>query len=283
MRGLIYSPENVRALLEGRKTQTRRLVRIPKWMRPLDPRLDEAFNGWLGLAEEYLKVPCYRENVRDDIWRDGHSVQRLFSPYRPGDLVYVKETWWEQAGDLYYKADYPEKPVNMVCDGGKWKSSRIMPEWASRIIQEILKVRVERLQEISEEDAFAEGIQVVFSPNDEALERITGPFPHRDYQKTSKRRLPVAYFAALWDSLHKEGERWADSPWEFVYEFKFHLLGSGAADPVGTAPTKREGWLLQYPALSDPSRPDTVASQADHHGQRARSASVPQRASEGET
>ena len=187
-RPIIFNSEMVRAILDGRKTQTRRVVKGVNRM------------NWLKGASNHVV----------------HCVDSC--PYgQVGDRIWVRETWFNQKEayekskklvskwkygkssleeskypDIMYQADYVGK--KMLC---KWKPSIHMPRWASRITLEIKDVRVERLQEISEEDAIEEGI------------------PNAAYAIN-----PIWSFESLWDSIHKKENTWEDNPWVWVIEFK---------------------------------------------------------------
>src|SRR5262245_50360133 len=141
-RPILFSGEMVKAILDGRKTQTRRLIMHQG--RPLD---DFAFYEVDG------------DEVRTE------SGKQLKCKYgQPGDRLWVRETWRVFGGHQYeyqqhqpsvlYRADF-----DLFDEEGAWRPSIFMPRWASRITLEITKVRVERLDGISEEDAMAEGVQ----------------------------------------------------------------------------------------------------------------------------
>ena len=183
--GIIMSGDHPLKLMRGEKTQTRRVIKPQPWLGAEYAQLNK-FGRWdfYGKEEGILKV-----------------MTGWVCPYgQVGDRLWVKETYWEQSGDLYYKADWGEnKPVNMVFDGGKWGSPYFMPKWASRILLEITEIRVERLTEISLEDIKAEGI-IPNYPCDEANYRIL--------------------FQQLWDSLNGKKYPWASNPWVWVINFK---------------------------------------------------------------
>lgn len=133
-------------------------------------------------------------------------------PYRPGDILYVRETWaaWSRTYGavpvLYYKAD-GDAP-----DGIKWRPSIHMPREAARIFLRVTDVRVERLQDITEEQARAEGAidnrHFIHSPDNE-------------YETLHSAR---EHFAGIWDSTIKPADRdlygWAANPWVWVIEFE---------------------------------------------------------------
>lgn len=153
-RGILFSGPMVRAILEGRKSQTRRVVN-PRLL----PRAHSPFVGGDGLWRWMTGAISYVEDER----RCPHG--------QPGDRLWVRETWGvlypQHKGDadepVFYRADYTQDEM----DGQvmpRWRPSIFMPRWASRITLDLTEVRVERLQDISEEDARAEGCQMRIQP-----------------------------------------------------------------------------------------------------------------------
>lgn len=143
MKPILFNTEMVRAILDGRKTVTRRVVKP----QPTHPRRNCI--GWLG-------------------WDDGHGY-RMRQPYQVGDILYVRETWSLTYGKgYYYAADYDDSDI-LQADRGDisvsknlvvWHPSIHMPKEAARIFLRVTEVRVERLQEIDGEAALKEGLLV---------------------------------------------------------------------------------------------------------------------------
>jgi hypothetical protein len=198
----------VRAILAGKKTQTRRVVGS---MHPPE------FFGVRGGPDENdpLQWGYY---VADGMpWggdgclvlargETGHDrcVLSLACPYGDvGDRLWVRETWAEVNGGAFYKADEPWPEA--YGPEPKWKPSIHMPRWAARILLEVTDVRVERVQDITEEDAKAEGVGDL-RPDEE------GPFAVLALRDR---------FHRLWDSINaKRGFGWGTNPWVWVVEFK---------------------------------------------------------------
>jgi len=189
-RGMIFNGEMVRAILDGRKTQTRRPVKFPVIDKNMGCEL--AGNELAG------------ELAAGNYWN---------SPFgKPSDRIWVRETFStvpdhdEPAGcsTLLYAAD-GNGPY------GKWTPSIHMPRWASRILLEVTDVRVERLNSISEEDARAEGVP----PAGDLLPDYPNTYltPAGDFA-TAK----VA-FQRLWQSIYGE-ESWQADPWVWVIDFR---------------------------------------------------------------
>jgi hypothetical protein len=197
-RPIIMQPESVRGVLAGRKTMTRRVVKLPATFSP-------------------LATLHHLDSLSTAVFTDGSCV---YCPYgKAGDKLWVRETCdysqaqidfstdgtpiGSTANFIAYRATYDgtEPPFS-----GAWKPSIFMPRWASRITLEIVNVRVERLNDISEEDVRAEG---VFSEGIKARRNAEGD-------------IYYSGFADGWDSINgkRKGCAWADSPWCWVIGFK---------------------------------------------------------------
>lgn len=166
-RPILFSGEMVRAILEGRKTQTRRVMK---------PQPDTEF-------------PCV------------YDRECLYGI--PGDRLWVREAFsiydHPEGPVCFYKADHPQDEYL------KWRPSIHMPRWVSKILLEITDIRVERLKDISEEDAKAEGVVIGVEEF-----KVTG----------TDRPYKLAY-SLLWDLINaKRGFGWDVNPWVWVIEFK---------------------------------------------------------------
>jgi hypothetical protein len=221
-RPILMSGPMVRAILDGKKTQTRRVLKPqPYW---------------------------YERTERPSSWRYADSHQSIEfrpdefvsdCPYgQPGDRLWVRETWQGPLFDHARFADYFAEPANFekpefceyAADGGptpefidaddnlqcKWRPSIHMPRWASRITLELTGVRVERLQSISEEDALAEGC--VGAP---CKYHEHSPSGCTDCMNTGWVEPPTLDFMLLWNSINgkREGCSWAANPWVWVLSF----------------------------------------------------------------
>lgn len=205
IRPILFSGPMVCALLDGRKTQTRRII------KPRSKYRASLFDGsW---TDEYVMEPGNADWRAQDV------------PFSVGDLLWVKETWggatrpcpvdgWRDgieyradddgSGDPLpvYSVNWPDDfTVDEIPDG--WRPSIYMPRWASRITLSVTEVRVQRLVDIEEEDAEAEGATPVLVPPD------GGSDPHR------------VGFHQLWDSLNaKRGYGWDENPWVAAISFE---------------------------------------------------------------
>lgn len=217
-RPILFGSEMVHAILDGRKTQTRRVVRFPQHYAGLTPDDISPNSFWVAhcLNCKKCKVgkPCGRK-----YWQCGDDI--LSQQYHPGDRLWVRETWktvksydhlspsripkgsrnWPSVWfacspkwSSYYDKSYPF--------AGKVRPAIFMPRWASRILLEIVSTRLERLQDISQSDIDAEIGKGTFAWEDKGEN-----YPH--------------YFACLWDSINaKRGYSWESNPFVWVIEFK---------------------------------------------------------------
>jgi hypothetical protein len=209
---ILFSTPMVQAILEGRKTQTRRVVEP-------QPRLHDENNWPWKMTEKEGPVPydCYFGQPGDRLW-----VRETFSNYR-GFAEDVKPI-----APLIFKADKDECD-QYPCDLGDeivyvsqrepWKPSIHMPKAAARIWLEVEEVRVERLHTISMEDAIAEGIHVKYWGGDKTQPYAYRPTVPTEPLATDYDRKPEESFQKLWQSING-GESWEANPWVWVIKFK---------------------------------------------------------------
>ncbi|MBC5117331.1 ASCH domain-containing protein [Klebsiella quasipneumoniae] len=218
-RGMIFNAEMVRAILDGRKTQTRRPVKFPVHDKNLGCEL--AGNELAGelSAGNYLNSAFGKPG--DRIWvREAFRVHSRATDV--ATLVYKaseRNSWTEQTHRV------PVAVCNKPATPEKWTPSLHMPRWASRILLEITGVRVERLNAISEEDAQREGVhtevwdQTVVARNyaarDEFFQFWSEDMPHY----VEMNQLYRSSFRSLWESIYGE-ESWKANGWVWVISFK---------------------------------------------------------------
>lgn len=190
---ILFNDEMVQALLTGRKTCTRRLVKFLPGKNP----------QWTGYIKDGLMLyngknePCIRK-----------------APYQPGDILYVRETWGKgyEEGTYIYKADDKLADLPTFKDSTKliYRPSIHMPKEASRIWLKVTDVRVERLQEITEDGAKEEGANCKNGKNVGLEEKM--------------RRTAIERFAEIWNSTIKKTDidryGWDANPWVWVIEFE---------------------------------------------------------------
>lgn len=205
---ILFSGEMVRAILDNKKSQTRRVIKPQP--NPVGSFVctDDGFMSWCDISDiERLTAREPRKH-----WRTARS------PYRVGDRLYVKETWGGVFRDganiiLQHREVHRRYRTQERCEGlfyratdddpdykGCWVSPYFMPKWASRIALEVTAVRVERVQDITDQDCYAEGAY--------ELTWATAPgWPKRE-------------FARLWDEINGRKHPWSNNDWVWVYEFK---------------------------------------------------------------
>jgi hypothetical protein len=187
---ILFSTPMIQAILEGRKTQTRRIVK-PQPKQELD------FFGW-ELHPKKLQVAFGTGNKVDSFHK--------FPFGQVGDVLWVRETFGtgKESGKTYYKANAGD--FNMLVD--KWKPSIFMPKDAARIWLRITNIKIERLQDITEEDAREEG---VFKTN-----AVNEWYYMENVYNTDS---PLIAFKRLWQSINGD-ESWKSNPFVWVIEFE---------------------------------------------------------------
>ena len=222
-RPIIFNAEMVRAILDGRKTQTRRFV--PEWQLPRLTKQDAGDypdTRWMAIAQ------------RDRRWGFGvfgateescaAQLTESLCPFGSrDDRLWVRETFAVglcTKSTMAYRATHKPEDLDEGWDERiRWKPSIHMPRWASRIQLEITDARVERLKDISNNDAQAEGMTFT----DYGLDRFGNQRPGWLWRKSSHHEECLGSakwaFANLWESIYGE-ESWRSNPWVWVIEFK---------------------------------------------------------------
>lgn len=228
-RPILFSGAMVRAILDGRKTQTRRVV------KPQPPSKDWLINVAhagqdVSLWNDHGKwrmcgAVCVCREAMGNQWPKGHEWKCSYGAV--GDRLWVRETWavvpqvtdngpkHKAKGDgtgATWRASWDGNP-----SGFKWKPSIHMPRWASRLTLEICGVRVERLNDISEWDAISEGAMTL--PNRPTYEAECAEAKSRGEKRPPIGDSPRHRFQRLWIEINGE-ESWSFNPWVWVVEFK---------------------------------------------------------------
>ena len=193
-RPILFSGPMVRAILEGRKTVTRRVV-SPQ------PAHGE---GIVWLRNIVSRPPSFA------IVRSGSSnVREIGCPFGvPGDRLWVRETFAEEQGGFSYRADHVDPRGDGPAHSMTWRPSIFMRREASRITLDVVSVRAERLHDITDEDIAAEGV------DREALEHLGLKDPIADDL------LPVTIFSMGWNAINGKRAPWSANPWVWRVEFR---------------------------------------------------------------
>lgn len=226
-RPILFSGEMVRALLNGSKTQTRRIVKPqPEYLQPDGTIKKLADVSPEGRATAIIRLikRCPYGAPGDRLWvretfvlesnRDSDLPSNYPPPFRDGRPIewHNSSAYGEYWLQPHYRATDPVPKLHYGLDepGCKWRPSIFMPRALSRITLEITGVRVERVQDITEEDAIAEGVQVTPGHLSRPIGSMEPPTPYTHRQA----------YAALWDSINAERAPWSSNPWVWVVEFK---------------------------------------------------------------
>ena len=235
-RPILFNAEMVRAILDGRKTQTRRPVKPQPDMEIDGEKCPDGSGGWswspvwpkghkwagrtLGWTGCPLGKPSDRLWVRE-AWQEFFDDEMM--PLRPrgprGRLG--SPSWPDRFSHVFYRADGPV-PVQPPLGRANWRPSIHMPRWAARIILEITNVRVERLQDISEADAMAEGCAFESGWEESCGEGYASGGGFLDYGSKDDAyscRTAIGSYRTLWDSLYGP-LAWDANPWVWVGEFR---------------------------------------------------------------
>jgi hypothetical protein len=201
-KGLIFRPDMIRAFLAGRKTQTRRIIKVPKNMHPINDGCG------FGISDEFRGR--WRQLWPYALNKEKTQQKIIPSPFQPGDVIRAKETYifehkWDsskpsdvsQGEPVYYPADKKIRGFNghtRTFEHGKTRPSIFMPKWVARIKRTVTSVRVEQVQDISRTDAHAEGFNL-------------------------QKMCPFDWFLELWDIINGKGA-WARNDLVWVYELE---------------------------------------------------------------
>ena len=224
---ILFNTEMVRAILDGRKTCTRRICKDANECTVPDMEFYDADKRTYAV-----------HNFADLEHTEKLSIGERTCPICPGDILYVLETWerfecWNCDGDE--RGNCPKEPKKSVLDktcgcymyratdeisgDAKWHPSIHMPKEAARIWLKVTDVRVKRLQEITENGALKEGAQGVRCDHD-----AIGAYGCTDCMNTGWLEPPTLEFMGIWDSTIKKTELdrygWNANPWVWVIEFE---------------------------------------------------------------
>lgn len=227
---ILFNGDMVRAILDGRKTITRRVIKPHNARKANEQEYCQGNGLWVdhstdngdheGHIKDYSISPCWIS------W--SHYIQ-MYAPYRIGDILYVRETWcmnyYHKYGKYFYRADGEEIEIPTICgkqaifgkaEGLKWRPSIHMPKAAARIWLKVTDVRIERLRDITDEQILKEGANL------EAIKHYIAQMPEETEEWISAAH--AVEFSHLWNSTIKEPDlarySWDAKPWVWVIEFE---------------------------------------------------------------
>lgn len=194
-----FYDEMVRAILRNDKSVTRRKV------KPQPPKEADGIYERMDNGNFQMKVSPY-ESIYD---------YEIIPPYQVGDYLYVQETWSEDKHNYLYRADFSDEALEKLKNIMRWVSLKLMPRKAARIFLRVTGVRVERLQDITVEQAIKEGTPDVwfnFAHKMKLIDTLKGI------------DLPNRNFIKIWNSTVKKSDLdifgWDANPWVWVIEFE---------------------------------------------------------------
>ena len=208
---ILFNTDMVRAILDGRKSCTRRAVKYKYSNTEMKIKSDKYGSGLIEIQKD-VEGETYGKNPDGSTWHKLLPYIEKIPPYKKGDILYVRETWYKGLERYIYRADYSDTE-KFYCNGKeiemKWHPSIHMPKEAARIWLKVTNVRVERLQEITGLSVQKEGIEVDPKEYASKFDFITELF---------------FLFQRLWDSTIKKSDvdryGWDANPWVWVIEFE---------------------------------------------------------------
>lgn len=236
MKSIALSSSEIRAILDGRKTQMRQLVGLNQLQPSETPSYDWTFRG-----RAPVRSIAQQRRRGGAGWQDLTTDELIaLCPYgQPGDRLWVRETWGmsyvDVVGDrphvvgghwgspsrpgrkcaVVFRADVDSMPDDPGYEVARWSSAIHMPRWASRITLEIIDIRVHRLQDISEDDAIAEGVEPFFDRF-----ACVGRKQHITSGELAEYAPFRASFSCTWDEVNGWRATWASNPWVWDIIFK---------------------------------------------------------------
>jgi hypothetical protein len=210
MKPILFSTEMVRAILDRRKTQTRRIVKP-------QPPADNIDSETIVERDDCMGYPAMVASWECET--DFHNVKFPYGVI--GDILWVRETWQKMeegyknihGKPFIYQADWLEGGKGKIAHGGKWKPSIHMPKEACRLFLKIKDIRVERLHQITENDAISEGAPDTLKIDD--LRVMNG----MDWTIPRPFLMHQFGFMAIWCKINSP-ENWLQNPWVWVIEFE---------------------------------------------------------------
>lgn len=218
---ILFNTDMVRAILDGRKTETRRAVKL-KYSNTHHEMFTNKYGTRLIEIENDIEGVTFGRSEDGKTWRKLRGYIEPKAPYKSGDYLYVRETWLKTdcfglLDGYFYKAN--ETPYSRELReeyGFKWHPSIHMPKEAARIFLRVTNVWVERLQDMPHDGPYKEGIHFYGCPNGFTWKSNTN--------MQNCYLTPMSAMKALWDSTIKKSEMdkygWDANPWVWVIRFE---------------------------------------------------------------
>ncbi|GHV34930.1 hypothetical protein FACS18949_11900 [Clostridia bacterium] len=209
MKPILFKTDMVRAILDGRKTQTRRVLKpqpkgTPRYNNLRYHWYDHYFSPGLPFVNDVTPMPR--------------------QPFRVGDILWVRETWLEAEGTCHYRADTTSEIQRcLVDDGHRWKPSIHMHREAARLFLRVTDVRAERVQDITIKDCIAEGVSVGSMNWNRLAAQHKEKYRELWESINTKRKYDGDYVA------RRPGCNWDANPWVWVYTFEKLDIERGAS------------------------------------------------------
>ena len=229
MKSILFNTEMVQAILDGRKTVTRQVIKPHNPFRS-DNYKQGSYGLWIdattdngdkcGHVKDYSVSPC---------WQTFSYYIKNCAPYKVGDILYVRETWIESSfGYVYLASDY-STIEDWVGEEIKWKPSIIMPKEAARIFLKVTNVKMEQLQDMTEDDVCSEGAEKLITSCEHMDYSVVPPEPCFNTCNACKDCIidysyPELFGRRIWDATIKKNDfdkySWKANPWVWVIEFE---------------------------------------------------------------
>lgn len=233
MKPILFNTEMVKAILEGRKTVTRRVI------KPRNPIIanQEGYKQGNGLwidpsTDNFDKQGHIKDYNISPLWNTWEWYIKHYAPYQVGDILYVRETWGFDNHNWLYKADFSDEDLIKLKRLLIWNPSIHMPKKAARIFLRVTDVRVERLQDITEDDVCKEGAEPLIRCNREhATYNADGTLGDMCWNTNECAHCPSIeksyselFGETVWNSTIKKKDLdrygWDANPWLWVIEFE---------------------------------------------------------------
>lgn len=223
---ILFNTEMVRAILDGRKTVTRRVIKPRNAIRAKKEGYEQGGYGlWIDPSTDNGdKQGHIKDYSISAMWSTWKWYIDHYAPYQVGDILYIRETWREYNGKYFFKANEP-KEYDDYKTLPKWKPSIHMPKEAARIFLKVTDVRVERLQEITDEECKAEGTNLDDWYDFDEWQHQAGDGCVADGIPVVFETLRGFFGSTIWNSTLKSEDEydkycWNANPWVWVIEFE---------------------------------------------------------------